>query len=34
LSFLPRRVMAAAHAAARARMALAEAGLGEELRDG
>src|ERR1700732_1397099 len=34
LSFLPRRVMVAADAAARARMALAEAGLGEELRDG
>jgi hypothetical protein len=34
LSFLPRRVLVAADAAARARMALAEAGLGAELRDG
>jgi len=31
LSFLPRRVLVAADAAARARLALAEAGLGEEL---
>jgi hypothetical protein len=34
LSFLPRRVLVAADAAARARRALAEAGLGAELRDG
>jgi hypothetical protein len=34
LSFLPRRVLVAADAAARARLALAEAGLGEELPDG
>jgi hypothetical protein len=34
LSFLPRRVLVAADAAARARTALAEAGLGAELRDG
>jgi hypothetical protein len=34
LSFLPRRVLVAADAAAPARRALAEAGLGAELRDG
>ena len=34
LSFLPRRVLVAADAAARARLALAEAGLGAELPDG
>lgn len=34
LSFLPRRVLVAADAAARARMALKEAGLGPELGDG
>ncbi|MGH6849043.1 MAG: DUF2007 domain-containing protein [Methylocella sp.] len=34
LSFLPRRVLVAADAAARARSALATAGLGVELNDG
>ena len=34
LSFLPRRVLVAADAEARARKALTEAGLGPELRDG
>jgi hypothetical protein len=34
LPFLPRRVLVAADAAARARRALAEAGLEAELRDG
>jgi hypothetical protein len=34
LSFLPRRVLVAADAEARARKALTEAGLGQELRDG
>jgi len=34
LSFLPRRVLVAADAEARARNALTEAGLGPELRDG
>ncbi len=34
LSFLPRRVLIAADAEARARKALTEAGLGPELRDG
>jgi hypothetical protein len=34
LSFLPRRVLVAAEAEARARKALTEAGLGPELRDG
>ena len=34
LSFLPRRVLVAADAQARARKALTEAGLGPELRDG
>ena len=34
LSFLPRRVLVAADAEARARKALMEAGLGPELRDG
>ncbi|MGH6852318.1 MAG: DUF2007 domain-containing protein [Methylocella sp.] len=34
LSFLPRRVLVAADVVARARMALADAGLGAELRDG
>ena len=34
LSFLPRRVLVAADAEARARKALTEAGLGPELREG
>ena len=34
LSFLPRRVLVAAEAEARARKVLKEAGLGPELRDG